>query len=232
MQFPHPVKLDGETVKSTFIGVGPLQFATKLISAPPGGGQANGPSDQPSATDSGDQVAFRTAADNLVPNDRNRATDIVRASTLSGKIALISRTPGGAGVSGDSSEPVIGRTGQDLIFESNAGIDPNDKNCTGDIYHLDIPHNVQVLTSLDSSGAVPNAPFGTTAPCPQVVAPPAMNPSVSYYLNYATYEASWPFMDVPLGTRVFGHISNDQAAEMANSNPALHQVYLRYLGPR
>src|SRR5205814_2333382 len=31
MRFPHPVKLDGESVTSTFIGVGPLQLGTKLI---------------------------------------------------------------------------------------------------------------------------------------------------------------------------------------------------------
>ena len=91
LRFPHNVTIDGETVRSTNLGVGPLEMATKLISAPAGAGQADGASDQPSANDSGGYVAYRTAADNLFTADTNRTTDIVRTNTLKGTTDLISR---------------------------------------------------------------------------------------------------------------------------------------------
>ena len=51
---------------------------------------------------------------------------------------------------------------------SAAGLDPNDSNCTDDVYHFDFPANNQILTSLDSQNRVPNYAFGSPAPCPLV----------------------------------------------------------------
>jgi hypothetical protein len=184
--------------------------------------------------DSGDVTAFRTAASNIVPGDANGATDVVRADTLHGGMSLVSRTQSGQFGNGNSGRPAIGRTGQDILFQSDASnFNGNDKNCTGDIYHLDIPHrNNQILTSLDSLNRIPNAPYGTQAACPATVAAPQVNPTVSSYLNYAVWEASFPILDVPLANRLFRGMSLDQAARVSNTDAALHQVYMRYLGPR
>jgi hypothetical protein len=234
LRFPKTTRVLGEKVRSSLVGVGPLRLKTTLISAGLDGQPANGASDQPAVNDSGDVVAFRTAASNVVAGDGNGATDVVRADTLHGGRSLVSRTRDGRFGDADSAKPAIGRTGLDILFQSQAAnLNGNDKNCTGDVYHLDIPHgNNQIFTSLDSLNRVPNAPFGTTQVCPRVVAAPQVNPSVSNYLNYAVWEASYPLLDIPMAQRWFPGVSPDDAARASVSNPALHQVYMRYLGPR
>jgi hypothetical protein len=234
LRFPHTTRVLGEKVRSTLVGVGPLRMKTTMLSTGDHGEASNGPSDQPAVNDSGDIVAFRTAATNFLTGDNNRATDVVRVDTLSGVRGLVSRTREGQYGNDDSGKPAIGRTGQDILFQTDASnLNGNDKNCTGDVYHLDIPHrNNQILTSLDSLNRIPNAPYGTPRPCPGVIAAPQVSPSVSNYLNYAVWEASFPLLDIPFARRAFPGISLDEAARRSNTDAALHQVYMRYIGPR
>lgn len=234
MRFPHTTRVLGEKVRSTLVGVGPLQLKTTLLSTGVGGAPANGPSDEPAVNDSGDVAAFRTAASNVLPGDSNGKTDVVRVDTLHGSVSLVSRTQAGQFGNGNSGKPAIGRTGMDILFQSDAGnFNSVDKNCTGDIYHLDIPHgHQQLLTSLDSLNRVPNAPYGTPSACPSTIAAPQVNPAVSNYLNYAVWEASFPILDVPLANRLFRGMSLDTAASLSKSDANLHQVYMRYIGPR
>jgi hypothetical protein len=183
--------------------------------------------------DSGDVVAFRTAASNVIAGDTNRATDVVRTDMLTGKLSLVSRTNDGRFANTDSSAPAIGRTGLDIAFQTSASnINPIDRNCTGDVYELAVPHSAQQLISLDSLDRVPNSPSASSQPCPNVVAAPQVNPRVSNYLNYAVWEASYPLLDIPLAQRWFPGVSPDDAARASVANPALHQVYMRYIGPR
>jgi TolB protein len=234
LRFPRTTRVLGEKVRSTLVGVGPLLMKTTLLSGGAGGEPANGASDQPAVNDSGDIIAFRTTASNVLPGDSNGASDVVRADTLHGGRSLVSRTRDGQFGNDDSAKPAIGRTGQDILFESRASnLNGNDKNCTGDVYHLDIPHgNNQILTSLDSLNRVPNAPYGTQRPCPSVIAAPQINPTVSNYLNYAVWEASFPLLDIPFARRAFPGITLDDAAMRSNGEPSLHQIYMRYIGPR
>src|SRR3954454_6466073 len=209
LRFPHTTRVLAKNVLSPLVGVGPLQLKTTLLSTGLGGAPADGPSDEPALNDSGDVVAFRTAGSNVLPGDGNGRTDVARVDTLHGTKTLVSRTQNGQFGHGNSGKPAIGRTGLDILFESDAGnFNGNDKNCTGDIYHLDIPHrNNQILTSLDSLNRVPNAPFGTPLTCPRVIAAPQTNPAVSNYLNYAVWEASFPLLDIPLAQRAFPGLS-------------------------
>jgi hypothetical protein len=234
LRFPKPKRIDGENVRSTLVGVGPLQMVTKLISVTTDGEPGNGPSDQPASTDSGAHVAFRTAATNLYRGDVNHQPDVVRMDTIDGSVDVVSRTDSGTLANGASAQPAIGRTGQDLVFETTASnLDGNDKNCTADIYHLDFPANNQILTSLDSSNQVPNAPFGTPERCPSVVAAPIVNPAVSLYLNYLLLESSYPLLDRRVAQKAFkGGLSRESAAYASTTNAKLHQVYLRYVGPK
>lgn len=233
LRFPHERKVDGEKVRSTLVGVGPLKMATRLLSVTTNGERGNGASDQPVATDDGRYVAFRTSASNLLGHDGNGQPDVVRLDTSDGSFDAVSRTRQGDLGDGPSSKPAIGRTGQDIVFESNAtNLDQNDKNCTGDVYHMDYPANNQILSSLDSMNRVPNAPFGTPTPCPTAIAAPISNPRVSYYLNYMLLESSFLLLDRPMAKKVFPKVSRTGAARRSTSDPALHQVYLRYLSPR
>jgi hypothetical protein len=234
IRFPHARRVDGEKVRSTLVGVGPLRMSTRLMSVNSDGERGNGPSDQPAATDSGHYVAFRTSASNLLGRDRNGQPDVVRLDTATGDLDAVSRTRRGKLLgNGPSGRPAIGRTGQDIVFESSASnFDANDKNCTGDIYHLDFPANNQILSSLDSRDHVPNAPFGTPRPCPAVVAAPISNPRVSYYLNYMLLESSYVLLDNKLAKKRFRGMSRAKAARMSQTDPRLHQVYLRFLSPR
>src|SRR3954452_12730743 len=84
LRFPRTTRVLGEKVRSTLVGVGPLRMKTTLLSVGEAGQPANGASDQPAVNDSGNVIAFRTAASNIVPGDRNGATDVVRTDTLGG----------------------------------------------------------------------------------------------------------------------------------------------------
>src|SRR4051794_421545 len=222
MRFPHVRHVDGERVRSTFVGVGPLRMSTRLMSVNSNGERGNGPSDQPAATDSGQYVAFRTEASNLLGKDGNHHADVVRLEPASGDFEAISRTRRDRLGNGPSSHPAIGRTGQDVVFESSASnLNSNDKNCTGDVYHLDIPANNQILSSLDSGDDVPNAPYGTPDRCPRVVAAPIANPRVSYYLNYMLLESSYVLLDRPLAKRAFPRVGRAKAATMSRTQPRL-----------
>jgi hypothetical protein len=234
MRFPHVRHVDGERVRSTFVGVGPMRMTTRLMSVNSNGERGNGPSDQPAATDSGQYVAFRTEASNLLGKDGNHQADVVRLEPATGDFEAVSRTRRGRVLgNGPSSHPAIGRTGQDIVFESSAtNLNPNDKNCSGDVYHLDMPANNQILSSLDSRDTVPNAPYGTPLRCPRVIAAPISNPRVSYYLNYMLLESSFLLLDRPMAKKVFPTVGRYGAARRSTSDPRLHQVYLRYLSPR
>ena len=74
-------------------------------------------------------------------------------------------------------------------------------------------------------------PVSASATRPGVVTAPALNPATSAYNNYVAFESGDPLLDLSVGGAMFGS-DRDGAARAAGSNPALHQVYLRYVGPR
>jgi hypothetical protein len=105
------------------------------------------------------------------------------------------------------------------------------------------------LQSRDSQQRIPNLPentgAGTEAPCPAVVAAGSTNPSSSYYGNYFMFESSYPLLDLDFEQTVINQVEGllptaianpvakwTQAARMSHDDPSLHQVYLRYNGPK
>jgi hypothetical protein len=231
--YPHGHVVNGIRTRHAAIGRGPLRQATRLISTSASGGPANGPSFHPAANDPGTFVAFQTAATNVFPGDGNGAPDVVRADTTKSPpgFLLVSRR-GGAQANGSSDDPTMGRTGLDVFFDSLASnLEPNDKDCTGDVFHADTQRGITVFSSLDSSNRIPNAPYGTHDACPPVVAAPSEKPAMSYYGNYLLYESGYPLLDVPLARRVGIGDNRGKAAQLSRL-PVYHQVWLRYLGPR
>ena len=62
----------------------------------------------------------------------------------------------------------------------------------------------------------------------------ASSPATSAYNNYVVFESGNPVLDLPLAQAAFPALIDDRAAAdaAASANPALRQVYLRYVGRR
>jgi hypothetical protein len=84
--------------------------------------------------------------------------------------------------------------------------------------HNEIVNNRSGRASQDDGKHVPHAP--------------AENPAVSLYGNYLLFESPYPLIDLRVAAKRFPGLSAHDAAVMSQSDPALRQVYLRYIGPR
>lgn len=95
---------------------------TTLVSANASGrGGGNGNSNDPMISSNGQYVVFASEADNLVPNDTNRASDVFVRDVASGKTTLVSvNRTGGASVRRVSSRPVMTPDGRWVVFQSTA----------------------------------------------------------------------------------------------------------------
>jgi hypothetical protein len=94
------------------------------------------------------------------------------------------------------------------------------------------------LQSRDSNQQIPNLPENTggaaTDPCPPNVASGSTNAASSYYGNYFLWESAYPLFDLPLAERALPDLSKSlaDAAQRSYTDGTLHQVYLRYNGPK
>jgi TolB protein len=221
-------------------GIGRLRTRTRLISTTRSGRAGNGPSRSPATHDTGRYVAFVTEASDIVAGDHNRVADIVRIDTLRrGRSARVSesRAVGELG-NGNSGNPTMGRPGSPVFFDSAAtNLQPNppsspgtyhDRNGSRDVFFWNIVSKKASLQSRDSSNSILNLPSGPGwAP-----AAPALNPATSYYGNYLLFETSYPLVDLRVAKTAFPGLEPGAGAAMSWSEPKLHQVYLRYIGPR
>jgi hypothetical protein len=218
-----------------------LAMRTTLVSANRRGRAGNGPSDQPAIGDNGAYVAFRTAATDLLPGDSNGVPDIARVNALEPRRAVwVSRSQAvGSPADGPSARPTITRSGSMTFFESDAtnlqstvrgGFGGNfDRNGTGDIFFWSFVSRNASLQSRDSDNEILNNPDRrTTDHLPHAA---AHNPATSYYGNYVLWETSYPLVDLPFAASAFPGLTPRQAAERSLAEPALNQVYLRYIGP-
>src|SRR6202021_365264 len=95
----------------------------RLISAPPAGTAANGPSSEPSIGQAGDDVAFQTTAANLLPGCANGQQQIMERSGLlegPGQLWCVSESRSGGLGDGDSADPSVTDGGQDVYFDTDA----------------------------------------------------------------------------------------------------------------
>ena len=94
------------------------------------------------------------------------------------------------------------------------------------------------LESRDSNNSIVGLPSRADLGSPQRVsgptAAPFENPAASYYGNYVLFETSNPLVDLDVAGATFPDLLGNvlRAGDMASSDAALHQVYLRYIGPR
>jgi hypothetical protein len=111
----------------------------------------NGNCDSPTISTNGRFVAYRSAANNLVPGDTNGAPGIFLYDGLTGGTTLVSVSQFGAfSGNGRSLSPFFSSDGQNLLFESWASdLAPGDFNESSDVFALSL--------SEDGSGGSTNA---------------------------------------------------------------------------
>jgi hypothetical protein len=219
---------------------GKLRPRTTLVSRTRGGRAGNGPSSQPDIGDNGAFVAYRTEATDLLPGDRNGVADVARANAQApGRSVWVSRSQAvGAGGNNHSGRPTITRSGSMTFFESAASnLQSNvraggffDRNETGDIFFWAVVSGNVSLQSRDSDHEILNNPPEHVDPDHRPHAP-ALRPASSYYGNYVLWESAYPLVDLNVARQAFPGLAPRAAAERSTSEPALNQVYLRYIGP-
>jgi hypothetical protein len=227
-------------------GVQALAFDTRLVSAKPDGRAGNGASSKPSVSDDGHYVAFETLAADLLPSDSNGVSDVAEAD-MAGRVAKqrwVSRSPFSGIGNGASNRPVISGAGEFVLFDSEAtNLKPsasvNDSNGVRDVFLWNRPSGNVALESRDSEN-------GNLASASQ-------NPATSSRGNYVPFESAYPLIDLPLAPTLLAGVSSSPASTVDPSlipalidpdaitagvaasgaaNPALQQVYVRYLGPK
>jgi Tol biopolymer transport system component len=218
-----------------------LKFDTKLVSANGSGNAGNGRSLNPTVTDDGQYVAFESLASNLAGGDTNGVSDIFEAN-LAGrhpKQALVSRSQFSGLGNGASSHPVVSDAGEFVLFDSlsdnlrpSASVSSDD-NGVRDVFLWNRPSG---NVSLESRNSV-NGYLGT----------PSQHPATSARGNYVPFESADPGIDAvaahtsavndPVG--VPSLIDPDVIAPTVPTvavpgqpgpDPALAQIYVRYLG--
>ena len=131
---------------------------TQRVSLASDGGEANGPSGQPSISGDGRYVVFRSFATNLAPAAGPAAAIDAPAQVYvhdreTGQTELISRSGSGAAGSRASARPVIAADGGLIAFESAAdNLVPGDLNNSQDVFVYDRAAQAMSLISVSSVG--------------------------------------------------------------------------------
>jgi hypothetical protein len=237
-----------------------MKLNTLLISSTSSGEAGNGPSTKSATNDDGEYVAFQTDATNLVSGDHNHASDIVVRGTFSDSVErrLVSHAIETGQANAGSYNVTITSPASIFFFESDASnLQPNpinpdkggkfyDRNCMRDVFFWNTVSGNASLQSRDSEQRIPNLPentgAGTEAPCPATIASGSSNPASSYYGNYFLFESAYPLLDLDFEDTVVEDLLTTvtaspvakwaHAARMSHDDPSLHQVYLRYNGPK
>jgi Tol biopolymer transport system component len=130
---------------------GPLQW--QIVDTSKSGALANGESYYADVTARGREVAFASAATNLLPADPNANLDVFVKNMTTGQVELISQST--AGVIGDwpSWEPAISADGRYVAFSSQArNLVPGDTNGARDIFLRDRVKQTTQRISVTSAG--------------------------------------------------------------------------------
>jgi hypothetical protein len=94
--------------------------AVERVSLTLGGGEANGPSSEPTLSADGRYVAFRSEASDLVPGDTNQRPDVFWYDRRTGAVRLMSTAWDGGASNGASGSPMISANGLYVVFNSAA----------------------------------------------------------------------------------------------------------------
>jgi Tol biopolymer transport system component len=232
-------------------GVQAFQFKTTLVSANGSGQVGNGASLNPTVSDDGRYVAFESTAGNLAGGDTNGVSDVFEADLAHRhpRQTIASRSRFSGLGDGASNHGVISDAGEFILFDSMAdnlrpsGNVGTDTNGVRDVFLWNRPSG---NVSLESRNAL-NGYLDT----------PSQHPATSARGNYVPFETANPDIDPAAAAHVSSvkaHASDVTAPPqvpalidpdviaptvptvevpgMAGPDPALQQVYVRYLGPQ
>ena len=220
-----------------------LKFETKLVSGNSSGVAGNGASTNPTVTDNGQYVAFESLASNLAGGDTNGVSDVFEAN-MAGRHPtqkMVSRSAFSGLGNGPSNHPVVSDEGEFVLFDSLASnLRPSasvatDDNGVRDVFLWNRPTGNVSLESRNAVNGYLNSP--------------SQHPATSARGNYVPFESANPSIDavsarssaVNAPIEVPELIDPDVIAPtvptvyvpgQAGPDPALAQVYVRYLGPQ
>lgn len=128
------------------------------VSISSSGGQGNEWSEQPVVSDNGQYIAFRSRANNLVPNDTNNIGDVFVRNFPAGTTTRVSVSSTGGQGNDASNDPGLTADGRYVVFASRASnLVSNDNNGLRDIFRKDQqdspPPPPPTLTSNQTYGA-------------------------------------------------------------------------------
>lgn len=141
-----------------------LPGETARLSASPLGVEADGASSPSFISGDGRWVAFSSFADNLLPADPDRFSDVYLVDRQTRDLSLVSRSTTGEKGNGTSSADGITRDGRFVLFRSDASnLVPGDTNARnpqgapmGDLFLRDLQTGVTERVNVSSSGAQTN----------------------------------------------------------------------------
>lgn len=142
---------------SAYVAQGPVAQdpapLTQIDVGPTGAGADGGGFDTTSLSADGRYVAFVSSADNLVPGDTNRRSDVFVRDTLLGSTVRVSVATGGHQANNDSEHPSISADGRYVAFASWASnLVPGDTNRLEDVFVRDLVRRTTTRVDVNSSG--------------------------------------------------------------------------------
>ena len=133
--------------------------AVELLSRTAAGLSANYASDQPSISDDGNRIAFRSVASNLVADPALALTEIYVRDRAAGTTTWVSVATNGTSANGPCSEARISRDGRYVTFTSTAdNLVANDGNHQPDVFVHDL-----VTGTTEAVSVMPNGMVGAGA---------------------------------------------------------------------
>lgn len=125
---------------------------TSRLSLSTAGGEANGPSGEPSISANGRYVAFDSYASDVVTGDTNETVDVFVLDRSTGVTSRVSTSTAGAQGNSYSHRPAISLTGRYVAFVSGAtNLVPGDTSETTDVFVHDRATGVTTRESVGST---------------------------------------------------------------------------------
>ncbi|MFI5366762.1 MAG: cohesin domain-containing protein [Candidatus Binatia bacterium] len=129
----------------------------ELVSVSSSGAQGNGDSILPAISGDGHLVAFKSLADNLVPNDNNGLVDVFAYDRNTKTIERISVNPSGGDANDFSFPPSVSGDGRFVVFGSfGTNLVPNDSNGSADVFVRDRQIGITKLVDVNDQGVEAN----------------------------------------------------------------------------
>jgi Tol biopolymer transport system component len=130
---------------------------TERVNVRPDGGQSRGNANRPTMSADARFIAFRSWADDLVPNDRNNQVDAFVRDRLAARTKRVSVSSSGREGFGVTSRPVLSATGRWVVFTSRSStLVPGDTNGRADIFRHDRLTGRTIRVSISVTGRQAN----------------------------------------------------------------------------